>query len=159
MCTLFPQYAAPVDADSASSSGAVYYTDGADNLTARFSDLKGFNYFPASSMNDIDMWRDGDYNEAAIVRDLGRARRAGFNFVRTWVNFVVWEAEGTKLTSKLQRFVAAANQVSAFVFVFVFVLVLWVLYGSLLGTAMNDQRPRSLNYCAGSDEVVTGWPT
>ena len=42
-------------------------------------------------MNDIDMWRD--YDDAEVARDLSRAAKAGFNLVRTWVNFVVWEAE------------------------------------------------------------------
>lgn len=53
------------------------------------------------------MWRD--FNETTTAVDLQRASRAGFNFARTWVNYVVWEAEGSRLTAKLQYFVTIAN--------------------------------------------------
>ena len=72
-----------------------------------FSALKGFNYFPAASMNDIDFWRD--YREDSIERELGWAAAAGLNFCRTWFNFVVWQHEGAGSMRKLQHFVASAH--------------------------------------------------
>eukprot|EP01045_Picozoa_sp_COSAG04_P005224 COSAG04_NODE_238_length_19079_cov_9.187039_13_plen_170_part_00 len=78
-CTLFPRYAAPRSvggpAAATTASGAVYHgASPHNNVSGEFAGLKGFNYFPASSMNDIDMWRD--YDAAAIERELGWAVRS-----------------------------------------------------------------------------------
>jgi hypothetical protein len=109
-CSLFSRYAKPSSLPSNDTraataiSGAVYYGAASSNP---YSALKGFNYFPASSMNDIDYWRD--YDEAAIERELGWAAAAGLNFCRTWFNFVVWRHEGAASLKKLQHFVATAH--------------------------------------------------
>eukprot|EP01048_Picozoa_sp_COSAG05_P009884 COSAG05_NODE_838_length_7045_cov_19.123956_4_plen_208_part_00 len=97
-CTHFARYAAPQAVVGPSApltvSGTVYHGNSLlNNVSGDYASLKGFNYFPAASMNDIDMWRD--YDEAAVERELGWAAKAGFNFCRAWFNFVVWEAEGT----------------------------------------------------------------
>ena len=104
-----PPVDAPLDTANTTVSGAVYFGGGGDPVTQPYGGLKGFNYYPASSMNDIDMWRD--YNDDVVATDLGRASQAGFNLARVWVNYVVWQAEGDVLTSKLQRFIAAAHAV------------------------------------------------
>lgn len=109
-CSLFLRYAKPSSINGSSAatavSGAVYYgNDGANP----YAGLKGFNYFPSSSMNDIDFWRD--YDKETIERELGWAAAAGFNFCRAWFNFVVWQREGTASMAKLQHFVATAHTV------------------------------------------------
>ena len=118
-CSLFPRYAKPSSINGSSAatavSGAVYYGNDGTNP---FAGLKGFNYFPSSSMNDIDMWRD--YDKATIERELGWAAAAGFNFCRTWFNFVVWQREGAASMLKLQHFVATAHSVGIQVMVATF---------------------------------------
>jgi hypothetical protein len=109
-CQLFRRYAQPTSRNNnpqisaGATSGVVYYGATGNNP---YSALKGFNYFPASSMNDIDFWRD--YDTVAVKRELGWAAAAGFNFCRTWFNFVVWQAEGASSVAKLQHFVATAH--------------------------------------------------
>ena len=83
----------------ASSTGA------AANLA--ISGIRGFNYVPSNRINDVDTWRD--YNVTTVELEMTYAARVDFNFMRVFLNYVVWEAEGEKFISKLQHLLQTAN--------------------------------------------------
>jgi hypothetical protein len=80
--------------------------DNAD-ATLTISEIKGFNYVPSNRINDVDTWRD--YNETTVELEMAYASRVGFNFMRVFLNFVVWEAERENFIIKLQHLVQTAN--------------------------------------------------
>ena len=51
----------------------------------------GPNYVPAYAANIIEMWQKGDYNIEAIDKELAIAESVGFNALRVFTHFLVWE--------------------------------------------------------------------
>ncbi len=71
-----------------------------------YSWLKGFNYVPSSARNDIEFWRD--YDEALVTRELGYAKRLGFNCARVFLANVVYFDNPEKFIGRLLHFVRTA---------------------------------------------------
>lgn len=72
--------------------------------------LVGCNFLPSTAVNDIEMWRNETFDAKTIDRELGWARALGFNTVRVFLNFVVWEAEPEKFKVNFRRFLKIANK-------------------------------------------------
>ena len=43
----------------------------------------GFNFLPSSAVNFLEMWAAETFDESTIDRELGWAKRVGFNSLRT----------------------------------------------------------------------------
>jgi hypothetical protein len=85
----------------------------ADRAWAWYHDrpwLVGCNFLPSTAVNDVDMWQRESFDPATIDRELGWARDLGFNTVRVFVNYVVWEADAAALRETLGRFLALADK-------------------------------------------------
>ena len=113
-CQLLSGYSAPVAAAAAGTCSGVVYRPGAQSVAAnhsaafsRYGQLRGFNYVPPASNNDIDMWRD--YDAAAVERDMAIAQAAGFDFCRVFLNFYVWDALRGAFLHHLAHFLGAAH--------------------------------------------------
>ncbi len=74
--------------------------------------LCGFNYLPRTAVNFTDMWQRETFDLATIEEELGWARAAGFNAVRSNLPFIVWQADRDGLFERFGQFlqVATANQ-------------------------------------------------
>lgn len=72
--------------------------------------LIGCNYLPSTVVNDVEMWQLDTFDRAAIDRELGWARKLGFNTVRVFVNFVVWKADLEGLKERFARFLEIADR-------------------------------------------------
>jgi hypothetical protein len=70
--------------------------------------LVGCNFLPSTAVNDIEMWQADTFDVATIERELGWARELGFNSVRVFLNYVVWEADAAGLNERFQRFLEIA---------------------------------------------------
>ncbi len=55
--------------------------------------LVGCNFLPSTAVNDVEMWQKETFDPQTIDRELGWAQELGFNTVRVFVNYVVWEAD------------------------------------------------------------------
>lgn len=102
-CELVEGYARP--RGNASATSGVVYREGVQE--ARWSSLRGFNYVPPQSVNDIDMWRD--YNRKIVERDMAIAQRTGFNFARVFLNFHVWDAQRQTFLDNVRHFLTTAH--------------------------------------------------
>lgn len=69
--------------------------------------LKGFNYVPSYAQNDIELWRD--YDPEVIERELGYAKRLGFNCVRVFLAYVVYEDQKERFLKNLLHLVRTAH--------------------------------------------------
>lgn len=72
-----------------------------------YGHLRGFNYTPSTTYNDIAFWRD--YDEALIERELTYAQRLGLNSVRPFLAYVVYEHDPQTFLQRLRHFVRAAH--------------------------------------------------
>ncbi len=70
--------------------------------------LAGCNYLPSSAVNDIEMWRKDTFDPQTIDRELAWARQLGFNSVRVFLNFVVWQTDAEGLKNRFELFLALA---------------------------------------------------
>lgn len=72
--------------------------------------LVGCNYLPSTAVNDVEMWRKETFDPRTIDRELGWARALGFNTVRVFLNFVVWEAAPENLKRNFRHFLKIADR-------------------------------------------------
>ena len=70
-----------------------------------WADVRGVNYVPSYSRNDVQTW--ADYDEATIERELGYAQSGGFNAVRVFLSMLPWVADSGTFLSRYDHFVAA----------------------------------------------------
>ncbi len=80
----------------------------------RVGEIRGCNYLPRTAVNSTEMWQAGTFDPNTIRQELGWARSAGYNSVRVFLQYVVWEAEPEGFKKRLERFlrIAAENAIS-----------------------------------------------
>lgn len=70
--------------------------------------LVGCNFLPSTAVNDIEMWQRDTFDAATIDRELGWAQDLGFNSVRVFINYVVWESDSAGLKQTFAQFLSLA---------------------------------------------------
>ena len=53
----------------------------------------GMNYLPSTAVNSTEMWQKESFDEETIRCELAWAADCGYNSVRVFLQFLVWEAE------------------------------------------------------------------
>lgn len=69
----------------------------------------GCNFLPSTAVNDVEMWQAESFDPDTIGRELGFAHGLGFNTVRVFVNYAVWEADAAGLKQRFERFLSMAD--------------------------------------------------
>ena len=74
----------------------------------------GMNYVPSTAVNSTEMWQKESFDEATIRRELRMAHNYGFNSVRVFLQFIVWEHEREGFLDTFETFlrIAAENELS-----------------------------------------------
>jgi len=72
--------------------------------------LVGCNYVPSTAVNDVEMWQKETFDPETIDRELGWAEDLGFNTVRVFLNYVVWEADAEGLKQRMTKFLEIADR-------------------------------------------------
>ena len=82
--------------------------------------LVGCNFLPSTAVNDVEMWQPATFDPTIIDRELGWAQELGFNTVRVFVNYAVWESDAAGCKDNLRRFleIGAKHGLSAMVILF-----------------------------------------
>jgi len=70
--------------------------------------LVGFNFLPSSAVNDTEMWQAESFDPETMDRELGWARRIGFNSCRVFLQYVVWEADPEGFQQRFEKFLTIA---------------------------------------------------
>jgi hypothetical protein len=71
--------------------------------------LVGCNFVPSGAVNDVEMWQAESFDAATMARELGWAHDLGFNTVRVFLNYVVWEADAAGLKQRFDTFLGLAD--------------------------------------------------
>lgn len=66
--------------------------------------LIGANYYPASAINQIDMWQKETWDPKRIDLELGWAEELGFNTLRVYLHNLVWEDDEKGLYRRMDKF-------------------------------------------------------
>jgi hypothetical protein len=70
----------------------------------------GCNFLPSTAINDVEMWQKSTFDAQTIDRELGWAQDLGFNTVRVFVNYAVWEADAAGLKDTFRQFLGIADK-------------------------------------------------
>jgi len=70
----------------------------------------GCNYLPRTAVNDIDMWMADTFDPETIDQELGWAQKYGFNSVRVFVNYVVYQHDPEGLKERINQFLSIADR-------------------------------------------------
>lgn len=69
----------------------------------------GINYVTSDAVNNVEMWMDATFNESLIKKELGMARKIGFNSVRVFLSYTVWANEGDRFLENFEKFLVLAD--------------------------------------------------
>ena len=72
--------------------------------------LVGFNYIPATAINTTEMWQADTFDPKTIDKELVLAEQAGFNCVRVFVQYLVWENDPEGLKQRMEQFLSIAKK-------------------------------------------------
>jgi hypothetical protein len=72
--------------------------------------LIGCNYYPASAINQIDMWQAATFDPATIDKELGWAAGLGMNTLRVFLHDLVWADDEQGLYARMDQFLAIAQK-------------------------------------------------
>jgi hypothetical protein len=72
--------------------------------------LVGCNFLPSTAVNDVEMWQKESFDAKTIDRELGWAQQLGFNTVRVFVNYAVWEADPAALKATFRQYLKIADK-------------------------------------------------
>lgn len=72
--------------------------------------MVGCNFLPSSAVNDVEMWQRDTFDSQTIDRELDWAHSLGFNTVRVFLNFVVWQDDPAGLKERFAEFLAIADR-------------------------------------------------
>ena len=70
----------------------------------------GCNFLPSSAVNSTEMWQADTFDSVTIKRELQFASGLGYNSVRVFMPYIVWEADPDGLKERLDAFLAMADQ-------------------------------------------------
>ena len=69
----------------------------------------GCNFLPSTAVNSTEMWQAESFDPATIERELQLAAGLGYNTVRVFLQFMVWEADPEGHKERLEIFLRLAD--------------------------------------------------
>ena len=66
--------------------------------------LVGCNYYPATAINQIEMWQAATFDPKTIDKELGRAEAMGMNTLRVYLHDLVWADDERGLYRRMDQF-------------------------------------------------------
>ncbi len=72
--------------------------------------IVGCNYLPRTAVNMTEMWQADTFDPETIDQELGWARKAGYNSIRVFIQYLVWKQDPDGLKKRMEEFLAIANK-------------------------------------------------
>jgi len=70
----------------------------------------GCNYIPRTAINTLEMWQAETFDPATIDQELGWAEDLGFNSVRVFLHYLLWEQDPGGFLKRMERFLSIADR-------------------------------------------------
>jgi hypothetical protein len=71
--------------------------------------LVGCNFIPSTAENTIEMWQDETFDPITIDVELGYAQNIGFNIVRVFLHYLLWQDDPTGFKKNLKTYLKIAD--------------------------------------------------
>jgi hypothetical protein len=72
--------------------------------------IVGCNYVPSYAANSTDIWQQETWDAKVIDRELGWAQNLGFNAVRVFLQYIVWENDPKGFQDRFAQFLELADK-------------------------------------------------
>ena len=74
----------------------------------------GFNYVTSTAVNSTEMWQSETFDQKTIRRELAWAQACGYNSLRVFLPYIVWQNEGDTFLKNFEAFlqIAAENRLT-----------------------------------------------
>ena len=76
---------------------------------AQVGPIRGCNYLPRTAVNVTEMWQEETFDPGTIDQELGWAERAGYNGLRVFLPYLVWQDDPDGLKGRLDQFLDIAH--------------------------------------------------
>ncbi|MFI3248583.1 MAG: cellulase family glycosylhydrolase [Rikenellaceae bacterium] len=96
-----------VKAQNFSTTEAVAGRWSIDSINEWYSNLDwlvGCNYYPATAINQIDMWQESTWDPRQIEKELDWAQSIGMNTLRVYLHDMVWADDEKGLYKRMDKF-------------------------------------------------------
>jgi len=70
----------------------------------------GCNYIPRTAINTLEMWQAATFDPLIIDQELGWAEDLGFNAVRVFLHYLLWQQDPGGFLKRLERFLEIADK-------------------------------------------------
>jgi alpha-galactosidase len=70
----------------------------------------GCNYIPRTALNTLEMWQAATFDPATIDQELGWAESLGFNAVRVFLHYALWEQDQSGFLGRLEDYLKVADR-------------------------------------------------
>jgi len=70
----------------------------------------GCNYAPRTAINTLEMWQAATFDPLIIDQELGWAEDLGFNSVRVFLHYLLWQQDAGGFLKRLDRFLEIADR-------------------------------------------------
>ena len=81
----------------------------ANSWYASIDPIVGCNYLPRTAVNSTEMWQAESFDPNTMAEELGWAQAAGFNAVRVFHQYLVWQSDPAGLKSRIDQFLDIAS--------------------------------------------------
>jgi hypothetical protein len=74
----------------------------------RVGTIRGCNYLPRTAVNSTEMWQADTFDLLTMAEELGWAQTWGYNSVRVFLPYLVWQADSTGFKARMRQFLDCA---------------------------------------------------
>jgi len=72
--------------------------------------LRGCNFIPSTSINQLENWQAASFDTATINRELGWAQGIGMNVMRVFLHHLAWEVDQKGFKKRMDEYLTIANK-------------------------------------------------
>ncbi len=88
---------------------AVWSKEKANEWYSNVPWMAGANFYPASAINQLEMWQKDSFDPATIRRDLGYAAGIGMTVMRVYLHHVAWETDKAGFIDRVKQYLDIAD--------------------------------------------------
>ncbi len=82
----------------------------ANDWYANMPFFAGCNFIPSDAINQIEMWSPDSFNAELIDKELGYAKKIGFNIMRVFLHELVWENAPEAFFKNIDKYLEIADK-------------------------------------------------
>jgi hypothetical protein len=88
----------------------IWSVEKANKWYAEHNWLVGCNFTPSTAINQLEFWQEETFDPKTIDVELGYAEKVGFNSMRVFLHYLVWQQNPEAFYKRLDQYLTIANK-------------------------------------------------